>query len=419
MVRFDPPRNLCGRLLATSTTKRIFCCYPRLAYRQISSRSCGRTRRRQWLSSELALEIARVIDERESVLRIVEAQEMLGGRFHSVRRIDPIGGGGCFSVVFTACEPSGEEVIVKLFLAPSIRDDAAYRWESFQRESVLLAKYGDRDHVVRLIAPQADLTYTLRSDTGIEFPSSKSYYVMEKASGNVGTAIQLRRWSTAESLDAFAGMCRAVQHLHLHNVAHRDLKPDNFLLFPRGVIKLGDLGTGRDLATAPLLPRYDRPVGDLRYTSPELIACVHDFDPQVAKQGDFYALGAILFELVTGVQLHAFVYDHQFVTDLLSHMVQVHPRERGKVFFEIVSSISDAHPLPALRDVSDQVPRCIARQADALYRSLCEFDYRRRLDSFDSVFRQIDICRIILRNEVAYHTWLERRRKWRSASSVA
>ena len=356
-----------------------------------------------------------MIDERESVLRIVEAQELLGGRFHSIKRIDPIGGGGCFSVVFTACEPSGQEVIVKFFFAPSIRDDAAYRWDCFQRESTLLAKYGDRDHVVRLIAPQSDLTYTLRSDTGSEFPSSRAYYVMEKASGNVGTAIQLRQWSTSASLDAFAGMCRAVQHLHSHNVAHRDIKPDNFLVFPGGAIKLGDLGTGRELSATPLLPRYDRPVGDLRYTSPEQIACVHDFDPQVAKQGDFYALGAIFFELLTGIQLHGFVYDRQFIADLLSHMVQVHPRERGRVFASIVSSISDAHPLPALRDVSNNVPTCIGRQADSLYRDLCAFDYRRRLDAFDSVFRQIDICRIILRNEEAYHVWLDRRRRRRGA----
>lgn len=359
-----------------------------------------------------------MIDERESVLRIVEAQEVLGGRFRSIQRIDPLGGSGCFSVVFTACEPSGEEVVVKFFFAPSIRDDSAYRWDCFQRESQLLARYGDRDHVVRLIAPQSDFTYTLRSDTGIEFPSSRAYYVMEKAESNVGTAIQLQKWSTAASLDAFAGMCRAVQHLHGGNVVHRDLKPDNFLLFHGNRIKLGDLGTGRDLSEAPLLPRYDRPVGDLRYTSPELIACVHDFDPQLAKQGDFFALGAILFELLTGRQLHGFIYDRSFITDLLSHMVQIHPREREHVFCEIVSPISDAHPLPSLRDVSSNVPNCIGRQADDLYRSLCAFDYRRRLDSFESVFRQIDICRIILRNEGAYRVWLARRRERRRERSL-
>ncbi len=106
---------------------------------------------------------------------------------------------------------------------------------------------------------------------------------------------------TRERLELVARVCDAVQHAHQKGVIHRDLKPGNILVDQTGQPKILDFGVARatdaDLQTLTLQTSDGQLVGTIPYMSPEQVSG----DPQqVDTRSDVYALGVILYELLTG-----------------------------------------------------------------------------------------------------------------------
>ena len=98
-------------------------------------------------------------------------------------------------------------------------------------------------------------------------------------------------------------VCNAVQHAHLRGVIHRDLKPANILVNTAGDTKVLDFGVARvtDSADAhfTIAPTAQgQVVGTLAYMSPEQLAGDRD---SIDTRSDVYALGVLLFELLTGM----------------------------------------------------------------------------------------------------------------------
>src|SRR3954471_15507333 len=92
-------------------------------------------------------------------------------------------------------------------------------------------------------------------------------------------------------------LCAGLAAAHAEGVLHRDLKPANVLMDSNGRVRITDFGiavTTRDVAPSGL-------VGTLGYMAPEQLAV----DGHVAERADIYALGVILYELVTGQPHHA------------------------------------------------------------------------------------------------------------------
>jgi serine/threonine protein kinase len=87
----------------------------------------------------------------------------------------------------------------------------------------------------------------------------------------------------------------ALQHAHNHGIIHRDLKPANLLLNSQGELKLVDFGIARDVQS-PELTSQGLTVGTYAYMSPEQIAGKQ----ATTGKTDLYALGCLLFEMLTG-----------------------------------------------------------------------------------------------------------------------
>ena len=130
--------------------------------------------------------------------------------------------------------------------------------------------------------------------TGEGYP----YLVMELIDGSpIDRHCEQGGLDLEERLGLFLQVCSAVQHAHQQMIVHRDLKPSNILVTSAGEVKLLDFGIAKladpDLVglgvTTVFQPR------SVRYASPEQLA-----NRPVSAASDVYALGVVLYELLTG-----------------------------------------------------------------------------------------------------------------------
>ncbi|MEZ6144164.1 MAG: protein kinase [Planctomycetaceae bacterium] len=124
----------------------------------------------------------------------------------------------------------------------------------------------------------------------------RRFYAMELMSGGSLEDMLQERGKLPWELVIEYGkqMCAALDYLHKNGVIHRDLKPANFLIDQQGTLKLSDFGLASVLASRRITTA-GKTAGTLLYMAPEQIR-----GGDITPQTDLYALGCVLFELLTG-----------------------------------------------------------------------------------------------------------------------
>jgi serine/threonine protein kinase len=141
---------------------------------------------------------------------------------------------------------------------------------------------------------------------GLDPFADPPYLVMEYVAGKSLRQLlsESKHLSAGDALDMFRQSLLALQTAHRQGVIHRDVKPENILIDPKGVVKLTDFGLGRavEAAASGILQSGDLRTaasgvvaGTLRYMSPE-----QREGADVDARTDLYSLGMVLFEMVTG-----------------------------------------------------------------------------------------------------------------------
>ena len=121
------------------------------------------------------------------------------------------------------------------------------------------------------------------------------------------------RYDLSQLVDVVVQIGHALGYAHSVGVLHRDIKPDNILIGPYGEVLLLDWGLAKVWHKDPLLSEDEADIeeadalvgmtgqgklqGTLMYMSPEQI----ERDPMISFQSDIYSLGAVLYEILTGV----------------------------------------------------------------------------------------------------------------------
>jgi serine/threonine protein kinase len=197
--------------------------------------------------------------------------------FGEYERIATLGGGGAAVVYKAVSKRDGETVAVKVFIQndPYLRD-------KFQKEGREIAQMLRHPHIVRV--------YGGGNSGGV------LYLVMEFMEG--GTLRERlypgRPLPYDQTVSVTGQICDALQYAHRAGVYHRDIKPENMFFSADGTVKLGDFGIAR-LAQSVTRTASGLLLGTPAYMSYEQ-AKGHDID----GRSDLYALGVVLYEMVTG-----------------------------------------------------------------------------------------------------------------------
>jgi serine/threonine-protein kinase len=171
-----------------------------------------------------------------------------------------------------------------------------------------------------------------------------------------------QRRNNAELLDIFLTICDAMDYAHECGIVHLDLKPQNVLLSRDGTPKIVDFGIARNLCRKQRIrpPSHDLALaGSPAYMAPEQAANSHD---RIGPRTDIYALGTILYQLLTGEVPH-----RDETPQLLLHRVMTLQPESPIVRNPFIRPELDAICMKALaKDPADRYPTAGAL-ADALY----------------------------------------------------
>jgi serine/threonine protein kinase/tetratricopeptide (TPR) repeat protein len=231
--------------------------------------------------------------------------------------LQEIGEGG-MGTVFMAeqTEPVRRKVALKIIKPGMDSKEVVARFEA-ERQALSLM---DHPNIARVL------------DAGTT-DSGRPYFVMELVHGVPITEFcDTRKLSPRQRLELFVPVCQAIQHAHQKGVIHRDIKPGNILVTmydDRPVPKVIDFGIAKAveqrLTERTLFTQFGAFIGTFEYMSPEQ-AEMNAFG--VDTRSDVYALGVLLYELLTG-------------TTPLEQQ-----RLRGAALGEVVRLIKEEEPQP-------------------------------------------------------------------------
>ncbi|MBV8102257.1 MAG: serine/threonine protein kinase [Verrucomicrobia bacterium] len=153
----------------------------------------------------------------------------------------------------------------------------------------------------RRILAQLNHPFIARFLEGGALANGLPYFVLDYVDGEpIRDYCANRRLDLDQILQVFYGVCSAVAYAHRNLIVHRDLKPTNILVTNDGTPRLIDFGIAKLLVSEKGGDSIDQTIGfgplTPRYSSPEQIR-----GEPVTTATDIFALGIILYELVTGV----------------------------------------------------------------------------------------------------------------------
>lgn len=308
------------------------------------------------------------------------AEPSLEGRRVGPYRIDRVIGQGGMGRVYLASRCDGAyqgEVAIKTVRAGFQGQDALPR---FRNERQILARL-DHPHIAKLLDGG-------QTEDGIH------YIVMEYVDGEpIDHYCDRHRLAVRERLELFRGVCDAVFQAHRSLVVHRDLKPSNILVTRDGSPKLLDFGIAKWLDPGP--EAITVTAGSARPMTPGYAAPEQIRGEPITTATDVYALGVVLYELVTGVRPFRPAKHSKIpaLNQLAGMICEQAPEKPSSVIFtagdptpETLSEVRDGDPTKLRRrltgDVDTLILKAMSKEPERRYASAERLsdDIRRHLN---------------------------------------
>ncbi|MGE3109523.1 MAG: tetratricopeptide repeat protein [Phycisphaerales bacterium] len=218
--------------------------------------------------------------------------EAVPAKIGNYRILKLLGAGGMGRVYLAESEKPRRRVALKV-IKPGMASSAMLR--RFEQEAQVVA-----------LLQHPGIAQIFEAGTALGSAGPQPYIAMEFVDGPVLTEyIRHKHPDVREKLLLVCKVCDAVTHAHQKGVIHRDLKPANILVDAAGQPKILDFGVARltdpDTRTQTIHTHAGQLIGTLAYMSPEQVAG----EPgNIDSRSDVYALGVILYEILTGKLPH-------------------------------------------------------------------------------------------------------------------
>lgn len=282
---------------------------------------------------------------------------LLGGNFKDMDILETLDHGAQGVVYKALHRPTKRIVAIKLILQGTSATPEQRR--RFEREVELIA---------RLRHPNIVAVYDSGEIGGV------SYLVAEYIEGlRVDDYVCVEQLPLTKTIELVCLICDAVTFAHSNGVLHRDLKPSNILVDEGGQPRILDFGLAKDIGstTQATMTATGQVVGTLPYLSPEQIkGAVSDV------RCDIYALGVILFELITGDYPYPICGDR---LEALSNIIHKDPLTLRRAL-----SVSGGGTVPNAQinaDLEKIVQKALAKEPSRRYQTAADLagDLRRYL----------------------------------------
>jgi len=198
-------------------------------------------------------------------------------------RIEGLIGRGGMASVYRAVQPKLSRTVALKVMNQELAKAPEFV-QRFEREARALAQL-DHPRILRVI----------------EFGErdGRCYLLTDHVDGvDMRKLMELGQLSPEEALRIVPQLCEALRYAHMRGVVHRDVKPENILIDLDGNVRIADFGLTRilqDPDDAAALTRTSQILGTPHYMAPEQWR-----SGQVDHRADIYALGVVLYEMLTG-----------------------------------------------------------------------------------------------------------------------
>jgi serine/threonine protein kinase/Tfp pilus assembly protein PilF len=221
-----------------------------------------------------------------------------------------MGAGGMGEVYRARDERLERSVALKILPAGLLADETARN--RFRKEAMALSK---------LNHPNIATIYDFDTDGGVDFIAMELVEGETLAQKVAGGALPEK-----EIVVLGAQIADALEEAHEHGVVHRDMKPANIMVTPKGRVKVLDFGLAKllrpaaSMTTAATLSESQGVAGTLPYMSPEQLR-----DEQLDARSDIFSFGAVLYEMSSGQKPFQEAVVSR-LTDAILHRSPVPPR---------------------------------------------------------------------------------------------